>query len=174
MVSPFNIIEGTGKVGGRVAFPVDLGGYIVELGAVFVNGAETNPLFPLLQKHNLSDPVDWSVRDTDNSDVTNLADLIYEKRFQFAKDRVETYTEKARLEARPGYSLRSALTEGGWAPKTFLKDAIEYSVYDYSYAFDPGEISGIHDFLFLDDPEKTVNSTLEVIKAYTKGYECIV
>ena len=117
MVSSFNIIEGTGKVGGRVAFPVDLGRYIVELGAVFVNGAETNPLFPLLQKHNLSDPVDWSVRDTDSSDVTNLADLIYKKRFQFAKDRVETYAEKARAEGRPGYSLRSALTKGGWAPK---------------------------------------------------------
>ena len=96
----FQIIEGAGKVGGRVAFLIDQGGYTVELGAVFVNGAEMNPLFPLLQKHNLSwvrpDPDGWSVRDTDGSDVTNLADLIYEKRFQFAKDRVETIAEKAR------------------------------------------------------------------------------
>ena len=84
----FQIIEGAGKVGCRIAFPIDLGVYTVELGAVFVNGAETNPLFPLLQKYNLSDPDDWSVRDADSSDVTNLADLIYEKRFQFAKDRV--------------------------------------------------------------------------------------
>ena len=67
------------------------------------------------QKYNLSwvtpDPDNWSVRDTDGSDVTNLPDLIYEKRFQSAKDRVETYAEKARAEGRPGYSLRSAL---GW------------------------------------------------------------
>ena len=172
----FQIIEGAGKVGGRVAFPIDLGGYTVELGAVFVNGAETNPLFPLLQKYNLTwvrpDPDDWSVKDTDGSDVTNLADLIYETRFQPAKDRVESYAEKARAEGRPGYSLRSALTKGGWVPKTFLEDVIEYSEYDYSYAFDPGEISGIHDFV--DDPKETVNSTLEVIKADTKGYEYIV
>ena len=172
----FQIIEGAGKVGGRAAFPIDLGGYTVELEAVFVNGAETNPLFPLLQKYNLSwvkpDPDDWSVRDTDGSDVTHLADLIYEKRFQSAKNRVETYTEKARAEGRPGYSLRPVLTKGGWVPKTFLEDAIEYSEYDYSYAFDPGEISGIHDFL--DDPKETVNSRLEVLKADTKGYEYIV
>ena len=117
----FQIIEGAGKVGGRVAFPIDLGGYTVELGAVFVNGAETNPLLPLLQKYNLSwvrpDLDDWSVRDTDFSDVTNLSDLIYEKRFQFAKDKVETYAEKARAEGRLGYSLRSALTKGGWVQK---------------------------------------------------------
>ena len=80
--------------------------------------------------------------------------------------------ERAQAEGRPGYSLRSALTKGGWVPKTFLEDAIEYSEYDYSYAFDPGEISGIHDFL--DDPKETVNSTLEVIKADNKGYEYIV
>ena len=65
----------------------------------------------------------------------NLADLIYEKRFQSAKDRAETYAEKARAEGRPGYSLRSALTKRGWVPKTFLEDATEYSEYDYSYAF---------------------------------------
>ena len=46
----FQIIEGAGKVGGRVAFPIDLSRYTVELGAVFVNGAETNQLFPLFSK----------------------------------------------------------------------------------------------------------------------------
>ena len=123
-------------------------------------------MFPLLQRYNLS----WVRPDPD--DVTNLADLIYEKRFQSAKDRVETYVEKARAEGRPSYRQRSALTKGGWVPKTFLEDAIEYSEYDYSYAFDPIEISGIYDFL--DDPKETVNSRLEVIKADTKGYEYIV
>ena len=49
--------------------------------------------------------------------------------------------------------------------KTFLDDAIEYSEYDYSYDFDPEEIPGI---------QETVNSTYEVIKADTKGYEYIV
>ena len=58
----FQIIEGAGKVGGRVAFPIDLGGYTAELGAVFVNGAEMNPLFPLLQKYNLS----WASPDPDD------------------------------------------------------------------------------------------------------------
>ena len=128
----FQIFEGAGKVCGRVAFPIDLGGCTVELGAVFV----------------------------------------YETRFQFAKDRVETYAEKAWASGRTCYSLRSALSKGVWVPKIFLEDAIEYSEYDYCYAFDPGEISGIHDFL--DYPKETVNSTLEVIKADTKGYEYIV
>ena len=172
----FQIIEGAGKVGGRAAFPIDLGGYTVELGAVFVNGAETNPLFPFLQKYNLSwirpDPDDYIVRNTDGSDVTDLADRIFEKRFKPATDKVEAYAEKAQAEGRPGSSLRSALTKAGWIPKTFLDDVIEYNEFDYSYAFDPGEISGIHDFL--DDPAETVNYTLEVIKADSKGYEHMV
>ena len=39
----FQIVEGAGKVGGRIVFPIDLGGCTVELGAVFENGAEANP-----------------------------------------------------------------------------------------------------------------------------------
>ena len=174
--SNLKIIEGAAKVGGRVGFPIDLGGYTVELGAVFVNGAETNPLFPLLQKYNLSwvrpDDDDWLVRDTDGADVTDLADSIYTTRLQPAKDKVESYAEKAHAEGRPDYSLRSALTKGGWIPSSFLDDAIDYQEYDYSYAFSPGEISGIHDFV--DDPREKVNNDIEVVKADTKGYEHIV
>ena len=49
----FLIIEGAGKVGGRVAFPIDLGGYTVELGAVFVNGAEDESIVPSFAKVQL-------------------------------------------------------------------------------------------------------------------------
>ena len=148
----------------------------MELGAVFLNGAETNPLFPLLQKYNLSwvrpDPDDYLIRDTDGSDVTNKADRIFETRFKPAMNKVEAYAEKAHAEGRPGYSLRSALTKAGWVPQTFLDDLIEYNEFDYSHAFDPGEISGIHDFL--DYPAEKVNYSLEVIKADNKGNEHMV
>lgn len=148
----------------------------MELGAIFLNGAKTNPMFPLLKKYNLSyvtpDPDDWIARDTNGADVTDQAETIYERKFRRSLRKVESDAEKAQAEGKPDYDLRSALLKAGWKPKSFLHDVLEYFELGYSYAVGPEQISVLHNFI--DDPLETVNNNLEVIKADEKGYVHII
>ena len=168
------ILEASGRVGGRLMHD-HLNGVRVELGNLFVLDGDGNPILDMVRTYNVSykslDYDDWIVRHTNGNDITSIADAIYEK-ISTALDIFDTNADKARVDKRPDFTLRSAMLKAGWAPKTFLDDVIEYFELDWVYGYDPMETSGKYAFLF--EPQEAFHSNGVLFITEARGYADIL
>ena len=142
--SNFEILEGSGRVGGRV-FDLTMGGYTVEMGPMVVHAAPDNPVLALLHKYNASvqqtNYDDWIVRARNGTDVTELADTIYEERWEPAVKLMTSEADPEVYEHRPDFNMKSAFLKAGWEPNSFIDDVIEYFEIDWLYGYGPEETS---------------------------------
>ena len=173
----FEILEGSDRVGGRVQHDT-VDGFTVEMGSTFVMGLGKNPVWAIMQQYNITHKIvdydGWIVRNTDGSNVTELANTIYDQYYD-AVDIMDTNDDKARGDNLPDYSVRAALREGGWSPDSFLDDVIEYFEIDWMYGVNPGESSG--KYTFLEVPKEHVefvNNSDEAIPTDQRGFATIL
>ena len=140
----FEIIEGSGRAGGRL-YHLTMGDVTVEMGPMVVHGVPDNPVLALLRKYNVSiqetNYDDWKVRARNGTDVTIEASSIYEERWGPAVQNMASEANTTVYDHRPDFTLRSAFLKGGWEPKSFLDDIIEYYEIDWLYGFGPEETS---------------------------------
>ena len=140
----FKIIEGSDRVGGRV-YHLTMGNTVVEMGPMVVHAAPNNPILELLNKYNVSTQQtnydDWIVRARNGTDVTDLADKIYEEKWEPALERITGEANPATYEHRPDFSMKSEFLKAGWDPKSFIEDVIEYFEIDWLYGYGPEETS---------------------------------
>ena len=171
----FEIIEGSGRVGGRL-YHLTMGAYTVEMGPIVVHTAPDNPVMALLHKYNVSVQEssydDWIVRDKNGTDVTELADTIYGERWQPAVVRMTNETKRAVSEHRPDFTLESAFHKAGWIPNSFIDNVIEYFEIDWLYGYGPEETSG--QFSFFDKVVEHNEEFGEFFVKNDRGYSIIV
>ena len=171
----FEIIEGSGRVGGRL-YHLTMGAYTVEMGPMVVHAAPDNPVLALLHKYNVSvqksNYDDWIVHDKNGTDVTELADTIYGERWQPAVVRMTNETKRAVSEHRPDFTLESAFHKAGWIPNSFIDNVIEYFEIDWLYGYGPEETSG--QFSFFDEVVEHNEEFGEFFVKDDRGYSIIV
>ena len=140
----FQIIEATDRIGGRVR-NVPLGKSQVEIGAMWIYGKGSNPVYTLAQKYNLSFTEEfldeWTVINDKGEDVTDAADEAYE----LLEEKFESYTEfgaDARAMDKNDFSLRAGMRHMGWNPQTAVEDAVDAYLIDFESGIDPVACSG--------------------------------
>ncbi|XP_078696523.1 uncharacterized protein LOC144924814 [Branchiostoma floridae x Branchiostoma belcheri] len=144
-VEDFVILEGSDRIGGRMR-QGEIGGVKVEIGANWVQGLGSNPIWDLAKRYNISGKIsdydDVVVRNKTGSDVTAEAEEVWE-RFGTAQEYLETWRKNIRDDKLPDVSVRVALKLGGWKVKTPIEKVIEYFDYDFEYA-DPPEVTSVN------------------------------
>ena len=140
----FRILEASDRIGGRIR-ETRLGEHTVELGAMWVYGRGSNPLYDLAQKYNISlveSEIDnWTVRDESGADVTTDANTALEN----LTDVLNTFNRhgtQTKLNRTPDYSVQSALRHFQWRPKTAVDDAVETFLLDFETGVSPDLLSG--------------------------------
>ena len=112
----FEIIEGSSRVGGRV-FHLTMGNTVVEMGPMVVHAASDNPVLQLINKYHV--PIqqtnydDWIVRTRNGTDVTDLADQIYEEKWKPALERIAGDVESGKYEHRPDFAMKAEFLKAG-------------------------------------------------------------
>ena len=173
----FEILEGSDRVGGRVQHET-IGGFTVEMGHTFTMGLGKNPVWAIMQQYNVTHKIvdydDWIVRNTDGSNVTEQANIIYDEYYN-AVDVMDANDENARQNKLPDYSVRAALRKAGWKPGSFLADVIEYFEIDWMYGVNPDESSGKYTFLETpEEHEEFLNSSDEAVPTDQRGFATVL
>ena len=142
----FEVIEGSHRAGGRV-FATTIGNNKFDMGSMVVRAAPNNPVLDLIHRYNITIQEihhdDWIVRTSNGTDVTDLADQIYEEKWAPSVERLTLSgeTDPAQHEYRPDSRMKSAFLKAGWNPNSFIEDAIEYLNVDWKYGYGPEETS---------------------------------
>ncbi|KAK3585129.1 hypothetical protein CHS0354_034260 [Potamilus streckersoni] len=171
----FIILEGSNRVGGRIK-ETKVGDNTVEVGAAWIHAGGSNPLHLLANKFNLSyvtsDYEDYIVRDSKGQNVTDEFKTRYEKNFKPALKFLKSYAKEARNKRKPDFTIRSALLMGGWHPRSAVDDVIELFNVDYTYAYVPETISGLH--AYLCEMYEEFNTTDDLTVKDRRGYSHII
>ena len=171
----FEIIEGSNRVGGRV-FHLTMGNTVVEMGPMVVHAAPDNPVLELINKYNVSiqqtNYDDWIVRARNGTDVTDLADQIYEEKWEPAVELITGENDPSQHEHRPDSSMKSAFLKSGWNPQSFIDDVIEYFEIDWLYGYGPEETSA--KFSTFPDVVADIDAYGEFFMKDERGYVVII
>lgn len=123
----FKVLEATSRVGGRME-ETKVGNFSVELGAMYIYGMRSNPIYKLALESNLSFITnytdEWTVRNDVGKDVTAAADEIYDK----LKAKLELFDRKSKRSEKcgvPDFTVRAGLRNLNWRPRTSLDKTVE-------------------------------------------------
>lgn len=170
----FQIIEASGTVGGRIR-ATDLGGYPVELGAMWIYGKGTNPVYKMAVDFNLtlteSFVDDWTVRDESGTNVTNKADEAYH-RFRKALQNFSRYASEVKNTDSADLHVMAGIRHFGWLPQTTVDDVIEAYSLDFETGIHPSSLSGFN--LVLEETFEDFGSHEMMAAIDTRGFSHIV
>ncbi|CDH59707.1 polyamine oxidase [Lichtheimia corymbifera JMRC:FSU:9682] len=140
----FIIVEGQSFVGGRVQHAT-LGRSSVELGANWIYGKGTNPIYKLATQHGLktapNDKRDVAFFDDQGPLRQRLGLPVYDA-FDELMEKTVMYAEERIAHNQVDLSSRAALRMLGWEPDTPLKAAVEYFAIEWELA-EPAEVSSL-------------------------------
>ena len=138
------ILEASNRIGGRV-LEEDIQGHQVELGALWIYGRGSNPIYNLAMKYNMSFNGDynddWTVYN-DAGEIVNDAATIAYGRLTKAMQKLSLLAANAREMKMGDFSVRSGLRHVGWRPKTPLDDVVEIGLNDWEDGIEPCAVSG--------------------------------
>ncbi|KAL4221295.1 hypothetical protein ACF0H5_019558 [Mactra antiquata] len=137
------IIEATDRIGGRVK-NTELAGYPVELGAMWVYGKGSNPVYRMTRRYGIStiyDNTDWTVRDVEGRNVTARADNLYDKVDSIIKE-ISQFSKTYEQD----YSLAGGLRYFDYRTNTDIGVAVEGTILD----FETGVPSKAHSAKYLN------------------------
>lgn len=160
------IIEASDRIGGRMR-DATLGHFTVELGAMWVYGKGTNPIFKMALDVNLtmseSFVDNWTVRDETGKNVTEEADMSYEK-MQHSLKSLNAFAKLSKSKSEEDISVKSGIRYFNWMPQSIVDDVIEAYSLDFETGAKPSVLSaqnlvidetfedfGNHDMLAITD-----------------------
>ncbi|XP_066283413.1 uncharacterized protein [Branchiostoma lanceolatum] len=173
-LTDFIILEGTGRVGGRI-WSVQFGGKTIELGGNWVHGiSDDNPVWNMVKSHNVTGIVsNWDnikVRNSSGHDVTSQwhtvlasVDEPSEATYDLAVERNAT--------GQPDMPLRAGLKLSGWNPTSSMQKAVEYRSYDWGFGEGPDVSSLIRGEL---DPTIELFGESDYFLTDPRGYGYII
>ncbi|XP_067678367.1 uncharacterized protein [Haliotis asinina] len=139
-ISDFIILEGSGRIGGRVR-SVRFGGTTVETGANWMAVRERNPLWGIIQNFNVSgktsDGDSVVIRTYEGTDVTNTEGELAWRKLAKSQMKMNSVIKRMQDQKTEDMSIRSCLDIGNWHPKTPVEKAVEIYDYDYDYGAIP-------------------------------------
>ncbi|KAL3882769.1 hypothetical protein ACJMK2_029076 [Sinanodonta woodiana] len=173
----FIILEGSNRVGGRIK-EVMIGGITVEAGAGWIHPDPQNLIQSLADRVNLSyvplDSDDHVVRDGNGNDVTLEFDTRYNTSFDPAFKFLNSYAKEANAKGKPDFTVRSALSMGGWQPKSHVDDVIEVFNIDGDYPYPPEVNSGLNAFFGAYSGAKGFSTTEDLTVIDKRGFSQMV
>ncbi|XP_066283182.1 uncharacterized protein [Branchiostoma lanceolatum] len=150
-LTDFVILEGTGRVGGRVR-NVQLDGRTVEISGNWVYGtSDDNPIWRMLETDNMT-CIDTSqngikVRNSSGHDVTSQW-LTVAASFGKSTKAVRDLAVVRNATGQPDMPLRAAVKLGGWNPTSSMEKAVEYSGSDIFFGEKPDVSSLLRGLLY--------------------------
>lgn len=164
------ILEATSRIGGRIKHD-RLGNYTVEMGAMWIYGKGSNPIYGMAEKLNISYTDnfidDWTVRDENGDDVTETADAAYSK----LQDAL-TKASELNKNVEEDFTVLAGLRNSVWMPTTNIDDVIEAYSIDFETGMPPSTLSGKN--LHLDDTFEDFGSYEMMAVKHESGFVDII
>ncbi|XP_067677394.1 uncharacterized protein [Haliotis asinina] len=166
----FIIIEGADKIGGRIRSTM-FGGKMVELGSSALYGTESS-INSTVGMYNITGQyVDYdsvSVKSSSEESLDAQADVVWDKLANAQKTVKKLFGDIIEGKIRD-MSIKAALENGGWFPKTALEDVIEVYDYDFEFSKVPAlistrgfqSVSDIQDKPFLSTDQRGLQNYME-------------
>lgn len=140
----FKIVEATDRIGGRLKHAY-IGNTAVEMGASWIYGMGSNPLYELMVKYNVSSTIvnddDRTILNDAGENVTVDANRLFDE-IHNAWILYRQYATEARISKRGDFTLSAAARHFGWRPENSLQDAVEFAIFDYETGIHPTAKSG--------------------------------
>ncbi|KAL4230702.1 hypothetical protein ACF0H5_011078 [Mactra antiquata] len=160
------ILEAAPHIGGRMK-SAQVGNYTVELGAMWIYGRGTNPIYSLAKKHDitLTDSFvdDWTVRDENGFNVTTAANGAYD-RIQYAISEINALMQNTMSD----FTTSAALRFLNWTSTSHIDDVIEAYTIDFETGVHPSSHSGRH--LNLHDTYKDFGNNAMLAVKHEHGF----
>ncbi|XP_066283771.1 uncharacterized protein [Branchiostoma lanceolatum] len=139
-LTDFIILEGTGRIGGRV-WSVQFGGKTIDIGPNWVYGtSDDNPIWRMVETYNVTG-IDASqngikVRNSSGHDVTSQWHTVLASLDEPSEAAYDLAVER-NATGQPDMPLRAALKLSGWNPTSSMEKAVQYYWYDMYYGEKP-------------------------------------
>lgn len=138
----FQILEATDRIGGRMRHG-RIDDVTVEVGAMWIYGMGSNPVYELALNYNLSVTDnyadDWTVINYAGENVTDEADAAYEKLETVLSD-LYAYAQTEQDDV----TVRAGIRHLGWRPQNVVEETIEVCMLDFETAVEPIALSAKH------------------------------
>lgn len=132
----FLILEASPRVGGRIK-DARVGNFTVELGAMWIYGKGSNPVYDMAKRFNItftdSFTDNWTVRDEFGKNVTDAASLSYAG--------LEESVNKLARTVPGDVTVLAGLRNSDWRPRTSVDDVIEAYRVDFETGSPPSTLS---------------------------------
>ena len=176
-ITNFKVLEATNRIGGRVLLHKFKTGGAVELGANWVHGPKSNPIWKLVDDAKLG-YVKTMIEPTENAYIVideNGVDITAQDGHERMKEVnvcVENLIEKLKEGGKADMPMRTALGKCNWLPTTPAETSTEYFYHDFDAAVSPEEISsGIN---LRSDAEIDSTGDEQLLISDTRGYAHII
>ncbi|KAF2806432.1 amine oxidase [Mytilinidion resinicola] len=153
-ITDFIIVEALPEVGGRLK-PASIGGYPIEIGANWVQGLGTNPIWALAQKYNVTNVYsDWENIDYFDGRGYDFDGKLEEAFARYEEHALVNATKISDLRQERGQAdlnFRAGLNLAGWVAQTPYEKTAEYFEFDWEYAEPPVQssfIQNINSFIY--------------------------
>lgn len=145
-ITDFLIVEALPEVGGRLKSS-SIGGYPIEVGANWIQGLGTNPIWALAQKYNITNVYsNWTnidYYDGNGFDADGKMEEAFARyedvSFPIATDISDVRQERGQADL----NFRAGLNLAGWRAQTPYEKTAEYFEFDWEYAEPPVQSSFI-------------------------------
>ncbi|CAH1265022.1 KDM1B [Branchiostoma lanceolatum] len=173
-LTDFVILEGTGRIGGRV-WSVQFGGKTIDIGGNWVHGlSDDNPVWVMVKSYNMTGIVsNWDnikVRNSSGHDVTSQWHTVLVSLDEPSEAAYDLAVER-NATGQPDMPLRAALKSCGWNPTSSMEKAVEYASYDWGYGEEPDVTSLLRGEL---DPTPELYGESEYLITDQRGYVYII
>lgn len=168
------IIEASGRVGGRI-HDAPVGDTVVELGAMWIYGRGSNPVYQMATDVDLvttdSFVDNWTVRDDTGANVTYEAGKAYE-RVQRALHNLNEFVKTAKREGGQDLDVSSGIRHFDWLPMTTVDDVIEAYSLDFETGVQPSALSSFN--LVFEETYDDFGSTDMLAVTDERGFACVL
>ncbi|XP_066283765.1 uncharacterized protein [Branchiostoma lanceolatum] len=173
-LTDFAILEGTGRIGGRV-WKVQFGGKTIDIGPNWVHGiSDDNPIWAMVKSYNMAGIVSTldniKVRNSSGHDVTSQWHTVLASLDEPSEAAYDLAVER-NATGQPDMPLRAALKLSGWNPTSSMEKAVEYASYDWPNAEEPDVTSLLRGEL---DPTTEMFGKSEYYITDQRGYVYII
>lgn len=133
------VLEGQGRVGGRVACQ-RFAGHVVELGANWIHGNPPQPLWALAKKVRLATLSDDKLQDSDRVFAAESGScpvpsrLLRWRNFEAAYDRFEKEKRRMKKDGSADELMSDVFARCGWTPCSALDQLVDWVGIDWDYA----------------------------------------